>query len=65
MIKITNEIGGKKYELVGESYLCSGCSFLDKRTGCILPNNQRRFGGIGVCGKLGGVWKEVKDGKKG
>ena len=61
MIKITNEFNGKKYELVEEQYLCSGCSFLDKSVGCILPNDQRLFRGVNVCGRLGGIWKEVKD----
>lgn len=61
MIKITNEIDGKKYELVKEILLCNKCSFHNKDGDCLLSQEQRRFGSANVCGKLHGIWKEVHD----
>lgn len=61
MIKITNEVGGKKYELVKESLYCVGCDLLDKNNNCMILPEQRRYNGINVCGKLKGIWKEVRD----
>jgi hypothetical protein len=61
MIKITNEIDGHWYELVKEEHCCDGCAFLNKYNDCILPQEQRQFYCASVCGKLGGVWKEVRN----
>jgi hypothetical protein len=65
MIKITNEINGKKYELVprGDERDCSGCSF-EITTGkynCSLPLKESLFNDIFVCAHLEGIWKEVRD----
>lgn len=64
MIKITNEIDGKLYELVKDKHICDACSFLTKDNDCILPKEQREFFGINVCGKLCGRWKGIKNKKQ-
>ena len=64
MIKITNEIEGKLYELVDGRFCgCDGCSFLNKDNDCLLTKEQSEFCSTHVCAQLGGIWKEVKDGK--
>ena len=61
MIKITNEINGKLYELE----ICYGdspCESCDLRESCgEMANNQ--WEGIDICDALPGVWKEVRDGE--
>lgn len=61
MIRITNEINGKKYEL--ERYYgdlpCESCDL--QETCGEKANNQ--WEGIGVCDALPGIWKEVRDGE--
>jgi hypothetical protein len=61
MIKITNEVNGKKYEL--ERYWHYGyfpCESCDLRETCgEMANNQ--WEGFRVCDVLPGVWKEVRD----
>ena len=61
MIKITNEINGKKYELerYHGDYPCESC---DLRKAC-GEDADTQWGGRGVCDALPGVWKEVRDGK--
>lgn len=61
MIKITNEVDGKKYELVpattdGHCNECAmkGRSIDECRTFSLLW-------GYGICVKLNGIWKEVRD----
>ena len=61
IIRITNEIDGKKYELVKETHLCDGCAFLEEGnlSGC---ENYFEFNSRAICAKLHGIWKEVRDG---
>lgn len=64
MIRITNEINGKKYELVPETEICKGCCFdTDYRNthsiDCAIEEDG--FNGTCVCHTLRGIWKEVKD----
>lgn len=59
MIRITNEIDGKLYELVPEVYICEGCDLKYECTELV----HSVFNGCAVCGKLHGIWKEVKDEK--
>lgn len=60
MVKITTDIDGKKYELVGEVHLCDGCALLKDGilSGC---NEFPKFNRIAICSKLHGIWKEVED----
>lgn len=61
MIKITNEIDGKKYELMPETDICEGCD-LRKKCDEIRPQVAHSvFNRCCVCAKLYGIWKEVKD----
>lgn len=61
MIKITNEIDGKKYELVPETYICEGCD-LKKKCSEVGPKMVHSvFNKRAICGKLHGIWKEVND----
>jgi hypothetical protein len=62
MIKITNEIDGKKYELVNGYGSCAGCAF-NSQFGCCVDMKQRVFNHRLVCKELYGKWKEVRDGK--
>lgn len=59
MIKITNEIDGKLYEL---KRYCgdSPCESCDLREAC-EENGNTLWEGFGVCDALPGVWKEVRD----
>lgn len=59
MIKITNEIDGKLYELE-RYYGDSPCVSCDLRECCGEDRNML-WEGFGVCGALPGIWKEVKD----
>lgn len=65
MIKITNEIEGKKYELVPEKEMkpCEGCAFTTRNGDglCLLKDDC--FNGYCVCGELRGIWKEVQNEK--
>lgn len=63
MIKITNEIDGKKYELeryYGD-YPCESC---DLREPCCGETANLQWDGRGVCDALPGpgIWKEVRNG---
>lgn len=63
MLRVTTEVDGKKYELVPDKYICSGCD-LNINKACIVVGEKRSLGffnGQSVCGKLGGIWKEIKD----
>lgn len=60
MIKITNEINGKKYELVNGYGSCNRCVF-DTRFGCRVEMEHRVFNRRLVCAELQGVWKEACD----
>lgn len=66
MVKIINEIDGKKYELIPEINVCEGCAFCDEEICCALANREydRCFHRINICGRFKGIWKEVKDGNK-
>ena len=65
MIKITNEIDGKLYELVPEKEgmnRCEGCAFdFDPDIDKVCPLKDDFFNGCCVCTELRGIWKEVKD----
>lgn len=61
MIKITNEIGGKLYELVPDIYVCEGCDLMKKCHGAYIEMIDGIFNGHTVCMKLQGIWKEVRD----
>jgi hypothetical protein len=63
MIKITNEVGGKLYQLVPEKEWnkpCEGCAF-DKNSDIVCSLKDDCFNGCCVCSKLRGIWKEVQD----
>lgn len=60
MIKITNEIDGKLYELVQKKCDCDGCAF-NGEFQCLLPKEHSYYNGYLICGK--GIWKEVKNEK--
>jgi hypothetical protein len=61
VIKITNEVDGKKYELVKAEVggSCDGCVMKGK------PHDKCRafslLWGYGICVRLNGIWKEVRD----
>lgn len=61
MIRITNEFNGKLYELVPETYICEGCDLKKKCNGSYLEIINGMFNGCNVCGKLHGIWREIKD----
>jgi hypothetical protein len=69
MIKIINEIDGKKYELVPEENTrqnsCGGCAFYPTQRKCALSQSHRNWdkNNISVCEALHGIWKEVRDGE--
>lgn len=61
MIRITNEVDGKKYELV-EAEIGGSCE------GCVMNGKSVKecrtfslFHGYGICARLNGIWKEVRD----
>jgi hypothetical protein len=62
MIRITNELDGKKYELVPEIYICGGCDIKNKCDANHPEREDNIFNGFLVCEKLNGIWKEVRDG---
>jgi hypothetical protein len=64
MARITTEVSGKVYELVPEVYICEGCDLKNKCQGCSPELVHSVFNGCAVCGKLHGIWKEVKDNEK-
>ena len=61
MIKITNEIDGKKYELVkaASDIHCDGCVMKGKSA--VECMSLTLLWGYGICAKLNGIWKEVKN----
>ncbi len=66
MIRIANEVDGKKYELVPAKNFqnkCDGCAFCVMERKCLLPwSCDRWYKSINrVCGAMHGIWKEVKD----
>lgn len=63
MVKITNEVNGKKYDLAPETDGCKGCD-LRKKCDEISPQAVHSvFNGCCVCAKLHGIWKEAGDDK--
>jgi hypothetical protein len=60
MIKITNEIDGKLYELIPGTFACEGCDFYENNPDCISENE---FDGHIICLMLGGIWKKVQNEK--
>lgn len=68
MIKITNEVDGKKYELAPAIKSCMGCAFDIEHKGylndCGLTKYPKHnlYHGKNVCSRMNGIWKEVKDG---
>jgi hypothetical protein len=60
MIKITNEINGKKYELVPGFGCCGRCAF-NSSFGCTLEECSKDFNYRQVCRILLGIWKEVRN----
>lgn len=68
MIRITNEIDGKKYELVPATKSCMGCAFEKKQKdyldNCKLTKKHSKhtlYQGNVVCIRMNGIWKEVRD----
>jgi hypothetical protein len=68
MIKITNEINGKLYELAPAVHGCMGCAFDIKRKDglgdCKLTKEYSKhafYQGKIVCSRIYGIWKEVQD----
>lgn len=59
MIKITNEIDDRKYELLTDRSDCDKCAFYNG--GCNCTNEQSNFNDYVLCIILNGIWKEVKD----
>jgi hypothetical protein len=60
MVKITNEIDGKKYELVPRDS-CDNCDLHGIKTDiCQIHPTDNAFNGRLVCSVLHGMWKEVK-----
>lgn len=61
MIKIINEINGKRYEL--ERYcgvsMFDSCKYCDLREEC-PDNDVTEWDGYSVCDVLNGYWKEIK-----
>lgn len=63
MIKITNKIDGKLYELVPkEPHDCNECAF-NGEYDCTIPKEHRYHYGHLACLRYCGIWKEVKDEK--
>lgn len=60
MIKITNEISGKKYELVPRTQHCKGCAF-HQGGECKLKDRYFYFNYLSICTTLSGIWKEMRD----
>lgn len=58
MIKITNEIDGKLYELVQKKCDCDECAF-NGDPECLLPKEHSYHNGYLICCQ--GIWKEVRD----
>lgn len=70
MIKITNEINGKLYELVPAIKKCMGCAFdieqKDYLSDCKLTKGYSKhafYQGKIVCSRMDGIWKEIKNEK--
>ena len=61
MIKITNEVEDKLYELVPKRGDCYGCAFNGDNK-CLLAEEHSYYYGYLICVK--GIWKEVKDNEK-
>jgi hypothetical protein len=63
VIKITNEVDGKKYELVKaiRGDRCDGCAMKGKSIDECRALSL--LWGYGVCARLNGIWKEIKDEK--
>lgn len=61
MLRISNEIDGKLYDLVPEIYVCEGCDLMDKCYGAYPEKINSIFNGCSVCDTLRGIWKEVCD----
>jgi hypothetical protein len=59
MIRITNEVNGKLYELERYYGDCP-CESCDLQEGC-AENVQTDWCGRGVCDVLPGVWREVRN----
>lgn len=55
MIKITNEVDGKKYELVKSDAGCEQCDFQESCSAAPC------WYGMCLCLILEGIWKEVRD----
>ena len=65
MMRITNEIGGKLYELIPDvsvEGVCEGCAFRVGDGECNMEQIHRDWCKSCVCAKLHGIWKEVKNG---
>ena len=58
MIKIINDVNGKKYELVHSDEGCKGCSL---RKQCKHWTEAPQWHTKLLCLKLDGIWKKVKD----
>lgn len=65
MIKIINEVDGKKYELVPEPddmTPCEVCAFnFDEHNDKVCQLKDDCFNGFCVCSELRGIWKEIKE----
>ena len=65
MIKITNEVDGKLYELMPAVDRCMECDFDTERKDylgdCKLGREHAYYHGKIVCGRMEGIWKEVRD----
>ena len=64
MIKITNKIDGKLYELVPAVCKCRGCAFHIERKDYLNNCGLTKYGhalyhGKNVCTRMDGIWKEV------
>ncbi len=60
MIKITNEVDGKKYELVPSHQGCIGCD-LERMCYGIATKRNVIWDETKPCSRLFGVWREVRD----
>lgn len=72
MIRITNEVDGKLYELAPAIHGCMGCAFdieqKDHLGDCKLTKRYSKekhafYQGKIVCSRMYGIWKEVQDDK--
>jgi hypothetical protein len=59
-VKITCVINGKLYELVPDTYICEGCDLKNKCHDTSIEMTPGVFNRHTLCGKLHGIWKEVK-----